>query len=430
MLVEKVSRFAFCFGLTASLALVGCGGDEPTGDDEVGDTGDTDGDDGEDTTTGTEAGTDDSGTTDAGPTDTDGSTDAGTTEEGTTDEEESSEEETTGDPEPLDPLPESNVGEWVYHEIPGTYCRDGSPAGLVVRYADNDSKLAIFMEGGGACFNGLTCAANPSSINPGSYDPGPFGGVFDNQNPDNPMMDYNFVFIPFCTGDVFMGTTESGDAQGGPQDQMFVGHNNLEIMLDRIVDTWPNAEEVVDTGVSAGGFGAGANYDTVASYFPDVDVVLLDDSGPLFRDEYLAPCLQQQFRDTWEIDGALPQDCEGCFNGDGGGLSNYLVYIQEKYPNAPMGIMSSLEDGVIKLFFGYGANDCNAFFPSFNNFPEALADMRDNVLTYDNSGTYFMNGTGHTSLSGNGFYSTEVNGVVMSDWVTDLMDGVPSDVAP
>ena len=335
-----------------------------------------------------------------------------------------------GDPGPLEPLPEAPVGEWLYVEIDGMVCRDGSPAGIAVRYAENSDLLGLYFQGGGACFNELSCLINPENVNPGQFDPGPSGGLFDNTNPDNPLMDYNWIFFPYCTGDVFFGREANGSIPNGPQDQMFVGHDNVLLAMERIVDTFPDLADVFLTGQSGGGFGAAANYDTIAGYFPNNDVNLVDDSGPIFRDEYLAPCLQQQWRDVWGIDGALPQDCAGCFNEDGGGLSNFLSFVQDKYPNATAGLISSHADGTISQFFGFGADNCTALFPSFPNFQDALYDLRDNVLTGDNFGTYYLEGNSHTYLSGNDYYELEVSGVILSDWVADIIAGDAQHVSP
>ncbi len=309
-------------------------------------------------------------------------------------------------------------------------CRDGSPAGIGVRYAENSELLAIYMEGGGACFNTFSCLANPDSIPANKFDPGPFGGLFDDQNPDNPMMDYNFIYMPYCTGDVFFGSQADGDVPGGPQDQQFVGHDNTLIALERIADTFPNPADVVATGESGGGFGAAANYDTIASFFPNNDVILIDDSGPIFRDQYLAPCLQQQWRDVWNVDVSLPQGCSACFGADGGGLANYLTYVQDKYPDAPKGLISSHADSTISTFFGFGSNNCNALFPSFPNFEEALYDLRDNILTAPSSGTFYKTGNSHTYISKPDYYTLEVSGVLLVDWVADLMAGDAAHVAP
>jgi hypothetical protein len=39
---------------------------------------------------------------------------------------------------------------WAWHNVEGTFCRDGSPNGLYVRNTGSD-KLLIYFEGGGAC---------------------------------------------------------------------------------------------------------------------------------------------------------------------------------------------------------------------------------------------------------------------------------------
>jgi hypothetical protein len=423
MLVKKLSFL----GLLAPLVLFGCADDTPGGGDGTGtEAGDGDGDPSGD------GDGDPSGDGDGDPSgDGDGDGDPSGDGDGDPSGDGDGDPTGDGDGEPLgDPLPDAPVGEWLYVEIEGMFCRDGSPAGIGVRYAENSDLLAIYMEGGGACFNTVSCFANPSSISNDKFSPGPFGGLFDDQNPDNPMMDHNFIYFPYCTGDVFFGSEPSGNVPSGPQNQMFVGHDNVLIALERIKATFPNPADVVATGESGGGFGAAANYDTIASFFPNNDVTLIDDSGPLFRDQYLAPCLQQQWRDVWNVDASLPQDCTACFGQDGGGLYNYLHYVQDKYPNATKGIISSHADSTISSFFGYGDNNCNALFPNFSNFQEALYDMRDNILTGPASGTFFKTGNSHTYISGSTFYSLEVDGVLLVDWVADMMAGDAAHVAP
>ena len=399
------------FALTSTLALpsLACS-DDVSGTDDSGET--EHWSDGED----------EAGHTDPSATDSDSSGDGDGDEGGDGD----GDEDTT----PPNPLPDAPVGEWSYVEIEGMQCRDGSPAGVAVRYAENTDLLGIYFQGGGACFNELTCLQNPSSINPSQFDPGPSGGLFDAENPDNPLMDYNWIFVPYCTGDAFIGSKPDGDIPLGPQGQQFVGHPNLALALDRIVDTFPDLADVFLTGESGGGFGAASNYDFIASHFPNNDVNLVDDSGPIFRDQYLAPCLQQQWRDVWNLSASLPEDCEGCFNADGGGLANYWTHISTKYPSATKGLISSHQDSVISLFFGFGTNDCGALFPTFPEFEPALYDLRDNVLTSPDYGTFYMAGDTHTYLSKQDYYTLEVGGVVLSDWVADIIAGEPSHVAP
>lgn len=323
-------------------------------------------------------------------------------------------------------------GEWTWQPVEGTECRNGDQTGVWVRPAadGNTDKLALFMQGGGACFNTFTCFINIAADGGGA--PGN-GGVFDSQNAANPLRDYSFVFFPYCTGDVFMGT-KMGDVDGHGT-QKFYGRLNLQQTLSRIVPTFPDATEIVFTGQSAGGFGAAANYDFMAAGWPDQKPVLIDDSAPIFRDQYLSPCLQQAWRDLWGIDAALPADCDDCFNADGGGLANYLSFIQEKYPDRSFGLISSTEDTTIRSFFGYGENDCaniDSIFPQSmgaGTFANGLYDLRDTVLTEPNFGTYIIDSSTHV-WTGNAMYSTTVNGVVLADWMSDLIAGNVTSVAP
>jgi hypothetical protein len=230
---------------------------------------------------------------------------------------------------------------------------------------------------------------------------------------------------------VFFGSKPNSNVPGGPQNQMFVGHDNVLIALERIIDTFPDATVVTAVGESGGGFGAASNYDTIAGYFPGVDVTLVDDSGPIFRDMYLAPCLQQTFRDVWGIDESLPEDCTTCFGADGGGLWTYLPFIQDKYPNAIKSLISSEADGTISTFYGFGSGECMALFPSFPQFEEALYDLRDNALNGDSWASFIKTGNTHTYLSGEDtLYSNAAGGVTLDVWLTDVLAGSPYHVQP
>ena len=50
-----------------------------------------------------------------------------------------------------------------WYDIPGMICRDGSPTGIGYRVG-NPKKLAIYINGGGACFNEPTCAGNHLTV--------------------------------------------------------------------------------------------------------------------------------------------------------------------------------------------------------------------------------------------------------------------------
>src|SRR5207302_1911368 len=49
---------------------------------------------------------------------------------------------------------------WTWIPIPEAKCRDGSSTGIGVRMHPGATQLAIYLEGGGACFHDASCAIN------------------------------------------------------------------------------------------------------------------------------------------------------------------------------------------------------------------------------------------------------------------------------
>lgn len=339
---------------------------------------------------------------------------------------------------PIDAPPEK----WTWIEVDGAKCRDGSPTGFGIRPQTGSDKLVIYLEGGGACFNGTTCG-----INPGSFGSVAFGawqgsagntGIFDSDNMENPVKDWNMVYVPYCSGDIHAGGASNVDVPGAfsPKDQDFVGYDNIYLYLKRIIPTFPDVSKVLLTGISAGGFGAAYNYDRVAQAFCPKPVILVDDSGPPMSDSYIAPCLQSRWRGLWSLEDTLPADCAACSGADGGGIVNYVDYIGNKYPNARLGLISSTRDSVISLFFGYGKNDCNdidgiASPIDGKVYAAGLEELRSKHMGMPGRwSTYYVDSTTHTYLLA-GLYSTTVQGKKLSAWLGDVVnDGPMEHVGP
>ena len=51
---------------------------------------------------------------------------------------------------------------WTWVDFPGAKCRDGSDTGIGVNFNAASDKVMIYMEGGGACYNAITCGTNPA----------------------------------------------------------------------------------------------------------------------------------------------------------------------------------------------------------------------------------------------------------------------------
>jgi hypothetical protein len=347
-----------------------------------------------------------------------------------------------------EPLPEAPPGEWTWIDFPGATCIDGSPAGIGVRYGISD-ELVIFFEGGGGCFNAATCGLFYASF--AHFDQLIFdllwqdtvlqSGIFSTSIADNPVRDWNFIYVPYCTGDVHAGaapnTPVPGFAFGQPQ--QFVGFTNVQHFLDRIVPTFADASHVLVTGISAGGFGAAFNYDRIADAFAPSRVTLIDDSGPPLTDPWLVPCLQSTWRELFNLDATLPPGCAQCFQDDGGGIYNMGHYLSHKHADQTLGLISAEQDLTIRTFFGYGIQGMGGqhcpggiFELPMNGayFEDGLYSLRTQMSVHPNWGTYLIGGSAHTSLSFPTYYLTTVNGIRMVDWIANMLEGQRSHVSP
>jgi hypothetical protein len=318
---------------------------------------------------------------------------------------------------------------WTYVDFPDTVCRDGTPAGLGLSLNSASTKVMIFLQGGGACFDSLTCLANPA--NASGQKAAVTTGVFDRTNAANPVKDWNLIFVPYCSGDTFMGTNDAGMIDGVATPQHFMGRKNMEKFLNRIVPTFPKATQVLLTGVSAGGFGAASNSYLVQRAFGDVPVTMVDDSGPPMSSKYIPSCLQSKWRTTWGLDGSILADCgAACPNKDDYTLdyTKFVLALGDKRPTKVLnGLLDSNNDGVITAFYGYGQNNCMGSLATpvpAAQYDAGLLDFRATVkMLSPNFGTYYPAGTTHTWLAGASLYTEAEGGTKLIDWFTAIVNG-------
>lgn len=292
------------------------------------------------------------------------------------------------------PLPTAPVGSgrvWEWHEVEGTQCMDKSPTGMWIRKGD-PSKMMVYLMGGGACFNPLCkqlAAANPKGFDQGPPTTGILRintGAADEIH--NPLGDHTVAFVPYCTGDVFLGNQSKETSFGllAPKKRIFMGRNHLNLVMQALKDSeylGTAIEHFVLTGESAGGFGSLANYDFLRmNYISDVSknldthwkidkanngrALMVDDSGVVMNQYHLTPCLTKLWFDLFNAATTIPKDCPACQD------SLYAIYpfLQQKYPDDVMGFISTNSDDTISKFYAYGftaknkAGECgNTLFP-------------------------------------------------------------------
>jgi hypothetical protein len=320
---------------------------------------------------------------------------------------------------------------WTWVPFADAFCRSGSPAGISVNLSASSKKVMIYLEGGGACFDAQTCGSNPDAV--GSQNPGG-GGVFDRARTENPVQDWNYVYVPYCTGDVHMGAQKDGTVAGVTGPQQFVGRNNLTAFLQRLVPTFADAEQVLLTGVSAGGFGAASNAAYVQWAFADVPLTLVDDSGPTFSQEFMPKCLTDLYVKTWGLQGSILDDCGSGCSADADYSTQFLDYTIMRAGDQAGGLIESDEDTVIRGFFGIGTNngadDCMGVLlltPMASDvFLGGLLDYRQRVMGQGRMSTFYPTSTQHTWLGGDSFYTGQAGGVSMVDWFRNVLENKPA----
>lgn len=315
-------------------------------------------------------------------------------------------------------------------------CRDGSETGMAVRLQENATRTFIYLEGGGACFNAVTCAINPQRFGEDDFvarvAQGGEQGMFSTTQPANPVRDWNAVYFPYCTGDVHAGNAP-GTQVSDVGTQQFVGFRNVERYLDLLAPYFSDQQQILLTGASAGGFGAFFNYEQVAQAFEGSvgadNVILMNDSGPILADdEALDPGLQQHWRALWNLDATLPPDFPAP-RANGDGLEDAYAYYSDRYPNSTFGLLSHEQDGTTRFFFGFGNNPNPNVLPSpvpAQVFEDALYSLRDGLP--DSWSTYYADGSNHTFIgSNNAFYTQTTDGMTVAQWLAALLQGNATD---
>ncbi len=312
------------------------------------------------------------------------------------------------------------AGKWTWVPFDDAYCADGSTTGLGVNLSTTSSKVIIYLEGGGACWNDLTCYELQTASYLTGYSEADFvsestdttylaqpGGFFDRTASANPFKDYSFVYVPYCTGDVFGGDVV---ATVGTTTTHFVGFHNMGAYLARIVPTFANAERVILAGSSAGGFGAGLNWWRTQQAFGSVRVDLLDDSGtavPSAFEEEAGVDDEALQSAAWGLAAAAPPGCDSCQVDP----STLYGFYDETYPTHRGALLSYTQDSVLPSFFGISTGE----------FTSGLdEDLAAYFKPSDPLKSFVINQSGHVL-----FFSPELatsSGVTVMEFVSQMVD--------
>ncbi len=318
-------------------------------------------------------------------------------------------------------------------------CADGSEFWIRTRVTD-PTKVVVFLTGGGACWSAETCdperrvaplslapetdpLANVDSVtadadglvesSSGAEESVGGRGIFDFYNPANPLKDWSFVRVPYCTTDIFLGDKRT-DYGGLVLEHR--GLRNATAAIDHVVANFLEVETLLVTGSSGGGPAspllAGLAADRLSS---DVEIMALSDSGGAYGS--LPPLFNQWLDQVWGTTNNVPDwsSTTAVESAEDWDIPRLFDYAGTEHPSIRMGRFDHVEDYAQQYFKSlYGGDTLLQLFDA----NEALAEAGG--VDVD---VYLAAGEDHGILYRDEMYSLESGGESFLDWFTSFVNG-------
>jgi hypothetical protein len=327
-----------------------------------------------------------------------------------------------------DPLVPALVPGW--NEIkPGgeTVCSRGTEFSFWAR-PGKVNKLVIEFIGGGACWNQLTCSIAGQIFSPdvedvrGAIAENMPVGIYDHENPDNPVADWHHVIVPYCTGDIHWG--DAFVDYGGGVTIHHRGATNAQAVLDWVYAGYKGPETILVTGCSAGSYGSAMWAPYVAEHYSSSRLVQMGDSG--------AGVVTKQFFEesfpNWNAEASFPTWIPTLdpTKVDVTTLSLVDLYatLSNHYEQHRFSQYNTAFDDNQRFYYevmsGKSSEWSERMFAS-------IAATEERAPAF---GSFIAPGEQHCILGYENFYTVNVGGVRFIDWLRDQLDGAsPADVA-
>ena len=332
----------------------------------------------------------------------------------------------------------SDLGDnWSPIEVSGdTTCSDGTDFRFFVRVADPQA-LVVYFQGGGACWTGATCDldGDPTykplaedelrSASGTEVEDGTMHGMMAFGHPENPFANHSVVFVPYCTGDVHLGDAVTtypveGTTDTAPRDVTVHhrGYVNAMTTLNWTYEQFLAPNSIFVTGSSGGAIPSPLYARFLTDHYPDARVAVLGDGAGGYRN-LLDGGLPHEAWGTLEALSDLPEFAN--MNPKEFTFESLYITSGQRHPNISFGRYDTAEDVTQRQFLGLGGVNVDQLQP--------LIDANDTDIRtrLNNYASYVAPGELHTILLRPEFYTYQVNGVGVRDWVTDLAGGVMVD---
>ena len=324
------------------------------------------------------------------------------------------------------PTSSTDVGDgWTKHTfdtdgINGPICIAGTEFSAFTRKG-NPSRLLIFEQGGGACWQDFY---NCNVLSEAQEPPTDRVGIWDFDSKDNPFADYSILYMPYCDGSVFTGDNDVfdpafGAAIGVPQAvvRFHRGLRNQSAGMDLAKAMFPHASRITVAGSSAGGVGVAGFAPFLARllYGNQVKLTVFNDAGPVTSNLGAKDDIAARAAD-WQFGKFYPASCTDC---DDMGQSTEII--KWRLDN---------DSTIREAFYETDGDLTNRFFLDLLGDPAGFRDLivtehgLINAAYPDRYKRFIVAGdTTHTALQTPLFYSQDADGVLLNEWTRNFIKG-------
>lgn len=248
----------------------------------------------------------------------------------------------------------------------------------------------------------------------------------DHDDPRNPFQEWTHVFVPYCSGDIFTGDNlPSWDVEHR-------GWRHGSFAKDWVAANVPRPSKVMVTGCSAGGYGATFWAPVFFDFFRQTSPAtqqygFFDSSAGIGSQSQLVGMHTNLNQTDFLTQGHVPAyldmnfdfaDPESFYN-----FSSDILALQSlEFPNARIGAFTSNMDSV-----QYGYTLLGGLIYTPNEWSEAMRTVFDMAYLKGSANLYgWINpGASHCIIPFSGFYNTEVEGILLHEWLADVVNDRP-----
>ena len=290
----------------------------------------------------------------------------------------------------------------------------------------SENKTVVYFFGGGVSITEETSKGGKEfyAVDMTAQDFVAKGGIGSDAN-DNPFKDWNFVIVPYATGDFHSGTAEYKYTENGKEKTIYhQGYKNYSLLMESVAKYVEDSESLLVTGFSAGGFATSLLADDVINYFPKAtNITACVDSSLLLYDGW-----KESATNLWKS----PKEISDRLSTNNIVLDSLTALHEKRGDQVKILFDCSYRDDTLQqyqAYINYGKMEKNK--ANGDLFQKDLKDMVNGLqANIPNVGIYIWDykadsstkNTQHTIISSDFLVKLEENKSV-ADWIIDAVNG-------